>query len=132
VKLVLDTNVVVSALLSPRNPPAKILGLVLSGSAGIALDNGILAEYVDVLNRDKFEFDKDLVKTVLDYMAKEGEYIISAPQKIKLIDEGDRMFYELYKDKSVDFLITGNKKHFPGESNILTPRKFMEKIILGV
>jgi predicted nucleic acid-binding protein len=60
--LVLDINVIVSALLCPQSIPAKILGLVLNGTVGIVYDNNILAEYVDVLNRDKFNINKHSIR----------------------------------------------------------------------
>jgi putative PIN family toxin of toxin-antitoxin system len=130
-KIVLDTNVIVSALLCPQSIPAKIVGLVLNGTIGIVYDNNILTEYVDVLNREKFNINKGLIKIVLDYITNEGEYIIPMPQNIKLIDEEDKIFYELYKSEGVDFLITGNIKHFPKEKNIMMPREFIEIELFG-
>jgi putative PIN family toxin of toxin-antitoxin system len=125
-KIVLDTNVIVSALLCPQGLPAKILGLVLNGTIGIVYDNNILVEYIDVLNREKFKINKEKIKAVLDFITHDGEYIISTPQTKRFADEDDKKFYELYKSGEADFLITGNIKHFPKEKNIITPREFME------
>ncbi|MDR0730098.1 MAG: putative toxin-antitoxin system toxin component, PIN family [Treponema sp.] len=125
-KIVLDTNVIVSALLCPQSLPAKILGLALNGMIGIVYDNNILVEYIDVLNRDKFKINKETIKVVLDYITNDGEYKISVPQNLKFADDDDKIFYELYKSGGVDFLITGNIKHFPKEKNIITPREFIE------
>ena len=127
-KIVLDTNVIVSALLCPQSLPAKILGLVLNGTIGIVYDNNVLVEYIDVLNRDKFKINRETIKVVLDFITNDGEYIISIPQNIKFADEDDKIFYELYKSGEVDFLITGNIKHFPKDKNIITPREFIEII----
>jgi putative PIN family toxin of toxin-antitoxin system len=126
-KIVLDTNVIVSALLCPQSLPAEILDLVLNGTIRIVYDNNVLVEYVDVLNRDKFKLDKETIKVVLDFIRTDGEYIISVPRNIQLIDEDDKMLYELYKN-GADFLITGNIRHFPKEKNIITPREFIETI----
>jgi putative PIN family toxin of toxin-antitoxin system len=125
-KIVLDTNVIVSALLCPQSIPTKILGLVLNGTIGIVYDNNVLAEYIDVLNRDKFKINKETIKVVLDYITTDGEYMISIPQNLKFADEDDKIFYDLYKSDEIDFLITGNIKHFPKEKNIITPREFIE------
>ena len=125
-KIVLDTNVIVSALLCPQSLPAKILGLVLNGTIGIVYDNNVLVEYIDVLNRDKFKINRETIKVVLDFITNDGEYIISMPQNIKFADEDDKIFYELYKSGEADFLITGNIKHFPKDKNIITPREFIE------
>ncbi|MDR2135884.1 MAG: putative toxin-antitoxin system toxin component, PIN family [Treponema sp.] len=79
-KIVLDTNVIVSALLCPQSLPAKILGLVLNGTIGIVYDNNILVEYSDVLNREKFKINKESIKIVLDVLVNDGEYIVSMPK----------------------------------------------------
>ena len=125
-KIVLDTNVIVSALLCPQSLPAKILGLVLNETIGIAYDNNVLVEYIDVLNRDTFKINREIIKTVLDFITNDGEYMISMPQNLKFTDEDGKIFYELYKSGEVDFLITGNIKHFPKEKNIITPGEFIE------
>jgi putative PIN family toxin of toxin-antitoxin system len=124
-KVVLDTNIIVSALLSPQGLPAKILNCVLDGSVIIMYDNNILAEYIDVLGRDSLKINQDLKEVVIDFIAKEGTFGIAIPQKIKFADEDDKIFYDLYKSNDVDYLITGNKKHFPNEKNIVTARIFI-------
>jgi putative PIN family toxin of toxin-antitoxin system len=108
-KTILGANIIVSALLSPQGPPAKILNLVLDKKLTLVYDNRIFAEYVDVLSREKFKFDKELVDLIIDYIAKEGEYARAEFQNIEFTDEGHKMFYELYKSGRVDYLITGNK-----------------------
>jgi putative PIN family toxin of toxin-antitoxin system len=125
-KVILDTNIIVSALLSPHGLSAKILSLVLNGKLTIVYDNIIFAEYADVLNRNKFKLDKELVNLVIDFIAKEGEYVIAEFQNIKFTDEDDKAFYEVYKSGYVDYLITGNKKHFPKEKGIITAREFFD------
>jgi putative PIN family toxin of toxin-antitoxin system len=126
-KVVLDTNIIVSALLSPQGLSAKVLNQVLNGKLTIIYDNNIFAEYVDVLHRSKFKLDKDLVNFIIDFIAKEGEYVIADFQNIQFTDEDDKIFYEVYKSGNVDYLITGNKKHFPEEEGIITVRNFFEK-----
>jgi predicted nucleic acid-binding protein len=99
---------------------------VLNGTAGIVYDNNVLVEYIDVLNREKFKINKESIKAVLEFIKNDGEYALSVPQKVQFADEDDRIFYELYKSGEVDFLITGNIKHFPKEAHIVTPREFIE------
>ena len=127
-KIVLDTNVIVSALLSPSGVPARILALVLEGILTIVYDNKILVEYLDVLNREKLKISKELINLVIDFINKEGEFRIARPQTTKFYDEDDRIFYELYKSGGIDYLVTGNIRHFPHEKGIVTPGKFFEKI----
>jgi len=125
--VVIDTNIIVSALLSPQGLSAKLFNLILEKKIIIVYDNNILFEYSDVLNREKFKLDKELVNIVINFIAKEGEYKTAEFQNIKFNDEDDKAFYELYKNEDVDFLITGNKKHFPDEKNIVTVRNFFNK-----
>jgi putative PIN family toxin of toxin-antitoxin system len=126
-KIILDTNIIVSALLSPHGLPAKILNLVLNGSVIIVYDNNVLAEYTDVLGRARLKINQELKKIIIDFIDKEGDYIIAEPQNIKFDDNDDKIFYELYKSGDIDYLITGNKRHFPKEKGIVTPREFIEK-----
>ena len=93
-KLVLDTNIIVSALLSPGGVPAKILNLVLTGSALLIYDNSVLAEYVYVLGREKLKIDQDLRNLVIDFIEKEGVYTITVPNGNPFMDRDDKMFYE--------------------------------------
>lgn len=125
-KIILDTNIIVSALLSPKGLPAKILNLVLDDQVKIIYDNNILLEYIDVFGREHFKLNQELVNILLDFIEKEGLFKIALPQKIKLNDEDDRIFYELYKSTDADYLITGNKKHFPKDKRIVTAREFID------
>ena len=127
-KIVLDTNIIVSALLSPSGNSARIMALVLDGIVTLVYDNKVLVEYSDVLNRKKLRINNELVKLVIDFISKEGEFRIASPQKAKFDDEDDRVFYELYKSDGIDFLITGNTRHFPREKGIVSPKKFLEEI----
>ena len=126
-KVVIDTNIIVSALLSPRGLSARLLNLVLEKKIIIVYDNNILFEYSDVLNREKFKLDKELVNIIINFIAKEGEYKTAEFQNIKFNDEDDKAFYEIYRNEDVDFLITGNKKHFPDEKKIVTVRNFFNE-----
>ena len=125
-KIVLDTNIIVSALLSPQGLPAKILNLVLNGNVKIIYDNNILSEYIDVLGREELKINQEAVSIVLDFIEKDGEYGIAIPHNKAFDDEDDKIFYELYKSGDVNYLITGNKKHFPKEKGIVTAREFID------
>jgi len=127
-KVVLDTNIIVSALLSPQGLPAKLLNLVFDKQLTIVYDNNIFAEYSEVLNRDRFKLDKELVNLIIDFIAKEGDYVIPKLQNIQFADEDDKIFYEVYKGGDIDYLITGNKKHFPNEKGIVTVKEFFKRV----
>jgi putative PIN family toxin of toxin-antitoxin system len=129
--VVLDTNILVSALINPTGVPATLLGLLLNGRLTVLYDNRILAEYRDVLSREKFHFKKSLILQLLDYVSHEGEFIAAEPLRVPTVSEGDKMFYEVAKSGKAQFLVTGNKKHFPSEDMVRTPKEFLDMYLSG-
>ncbi|MFP4562032.1 MAG: putative toxin-antitoxin system toxin component, PIN family [Spirochaetia bacterium] len=127
--IVLDTNVLVSGLLSPRHPPAQILNLILNQRIRVLYDNRILAEYAGVLHREKFRFSSELIDPVIDFLEKEGVFVTANPVGNKLIDEGDVKFLEVALSGDADYLITGNTKHYPESELVITPALFIEKYV---
>ena len=123
-KVVLDTNVIVSAILTPKGTAAKAVGLVSSGTLIPCYDLRILDEYQTVLLRAKFSFDKALIFQFLTLIQDVGLKVISEPSAIDLHDESDRKFYDTAKVTSA-YLVTGNTKHFPKEDWILTPAEIV-------
>jgi putative PIN family toxin of toxin-antitoxin system len=128
-KVVLDTNVVVSAFLSPLGNPAAILRLVLSRSLDICFDTAILIEYEQVLSREKFagKVYQPAIRRFFELTRDFGLKTISVPCPVILPDETDRKFYEVAK-AAFAVLITGNKKHFPDEPFIKNPAEFIAQI----
>ncbi|MDR2951975.1 MAG: putative toxin-antitoxin system toxin component, PIN family [Treponema sp.] len=125
-KVVIDTNVIVSALLNINGTPAKLLSLILNGNVKILCDNRIIYEYIDVLSRKEFEFPKVLIDDLIGFFKREGEFVNSEYVKIKFSDDTDKKFYEVYKSGKAQFLVTGNIKHFPKEDTIIIPKDFMQ------
>jgi putative PIN family toxin of toxin-antitoxin system len=125
-KIVLDTNIIVSAFINPKGAPGEILSLVLSKKLTLCYDNRIFLEYTEVLKKSKFNFDTILIDAFLDFIKENGEYILAEPKNIQFDDEDDRAFYEVYKSSDANYIITGNKKHFPKENNIITAREYIE------
>ncbi|MDR2444773.1 MAG: putative toxin-antitoxin system toxin component, PIN family [Spirochaetaceae bacterium] len=132
-KVVIDTNVIVSALMNTNGTPAKILSLILNGKVKILYgkvkilyDNRIIFEYIDVLSREDFGFDIEIISDIIDYIMTEGEYVNSEYMNIEFIDEADKKFYEVHKSGEAQYLITGNIKHFPKENAIIIPKSFLE------
>ena len=129
---IIDTNVLVSALLKRGSIPSKILELVFEGVIAPIFSESILREYKTVLNRPKFHFPTELVDNFIIGMEKCSRIIEPKPQKFdktELPDIGDWKFYELlqYCQKSeTTYLVTGNIKHFPDESSIVTPHQMID------
>ena len=129
---VIDTNVVVSALLKWDSVPGNILELSFQGPIIPLLNEEILAEYHDVLKRPKFAFSQEQVKTVLDRIVEVGVFIDADNLEEELPDPKDRVFYEVVMEerKTEDaYLITGNLRHFPDKPFIVTPRQMIDKIL---
>ena len=131
-RIVLDTNILVSAFLSPRSKPARILRLVLQGDIEIVCSEAILAEYEEVLMRPKFKIDTASIYIVLDAIRSKGLTAPSLAKALNLPDKGDEPFLEAALAADADFLITGNTKHFPDEAckghQILGPDEFLPRL----
>jgi putative PIN family toxin of toxin-antitoxin system len=124
--VVLDTNVLVSALINPPGVHAAVLGLVLNGKLTVGYDNRILDEYREVLSRQRFHFKKSLILQLLDYIRQAGEFVAAEPLRIASVSEDGRMFYEVAMTGKAGYLITGNKRHFPSEEIVRTPKEFVD------
>ena len=125
-KVVIDTNVIVPALLNANRTQAKILALLLTGKIKILYDNRIIFEYIDVLSRKNFGFDMETINDIINHIRTEGEFVNSEYMNIEFIDEADKIFYEVHKSGEAQYLLTGDIKHFPKEDSIISPESFLE------
>jgi len=130
VKVVLDTNILVSSLLT-AGPPAIIIDFIADGKIIPFYSNPILQEYWDVLSRKKFGFTSAQVSRLIDDIVRTGIAVEGKQlNKNKKVNEDDRIFYNAAVE-AMAYLITGNIKHFPKESFIVTPAQFLT-IIAGL
>ena len=124
--IVLDTNVLVSALWSPSSKPAAILNAVISRKFTACYDYRILDEYNKVLRRPKFGFSEWEITCLLEPIIKNGISVIAEPlPEISFTDESDKKFYEVAKFCHAP-LITGNTKHYPQDGCITTVADFYQ------
>ena len=127
---VIDTNVLVSALLSSKDDTAtvQVLGKIITGEITPVYSNAITKEYREVLSRKKFGFSEDLIEYLLSAFEKFGILVDPSPSGITLPDMKDVPFYEVVLEKRDDnaYLVTGNIKHFPQKPFIVTPRELLD------
>lgn len=127
---IIDTNVLVSALLSSKEDAAtvQIIGKVIIGEIVPVYSNLITKEYREVLSRKRFGFSGDVINYLLSAIEKYGILIDPAPSGVILPDMKDLPFYEVVLEKRNDetYLVTGNIKHFPKDPFIVTPRELLD------
>ncbi len=124
--VVIDTNILVSALWSRNGAPAKVFSMIIRGRLIPCYDYRILSEYRDVLKRPKFKFSDGEVNSLLDWIETNGRSVIAEPLNVDFTDETDKKFYEVAKFCNAK-LITGNIKHFPDDEIVLTISDFLER-----
>ena len=127
---VIDTNVVVSAMLKFQSVPGQIAREALLGDLIPLLCDEIIAEYREVLARPKFKFDPEAVDMFIDGIIERGIFIDALPVDEVIPDPKDIVFYEVVMEgrKAHDFtyLVTGNIKHFPIKSFVVTPKEMLD------
>ena len=122
--VVVDTNILVSAFWSKAGNPAKIIGLIQRGDIIPCYDYRILEEYGEVLSRAKFGFDEWEINDFLSQIRHDGMSIVPKTIYMPFADESDKKFYEAAKHCNAK-LITGNLKHFPTDSLVISPADFL-------
>ena len=130
IRAVIDTNVLVSALRTrnPDSPVIRIYYAILRGDILVLHSPEIIAEYEDVLHRDKFSFDHNRVNEIIGFIKIRGEAISPVePGDASFPDPDDKVFYcvALAAQDGGAALVTGNRRHFPNADFVLTPSEFV-------
>lgn len=133
-KVVLDTNIIVSANLHPAGLPAIVLRLAANLKIQMCVSPAILAEYETVLRRPKFKFGREHIEAVLQLLRDTSLLLTELPAVTRSRHEEDNRFLECAEAAGADYLITGNLKHFPADkrwktTQIVSPRELLD--ILG-
>src|SRR5690242_8606222 len=113
-RLVIDTNIVVSAALKPDGLQRTVLVLALTKPARCYVTEAILDEYRRVLARPRLKIRKSLRQQLLG-LVKSRAYIVKPTRKLNVTpDPDDNRFLECADAARADYLVTGNQRHFPG------------------
>jgi len=128
---VFDTNVLIASLLSkhPDSATVQVVDAITANQIIPLYNYDILAEYDEVLRREKFRFSEERIKQTLAVIQEYGVSVgTPTPTGEVLPDEDDLVFYEVVMEKRDDdaYLITGNIKHFPQRTFIVTPSEMMQ------
>ena len=123
-QVVIDTNVLVSALMSRSGNPADIVRLMFGKVILPCYDYRVMEEYRTVLNRPRFGFIQAEIQEILAFIESSGLSVLPLPLNTPFMDESDKAFYEVARFCGIK-LITGNKKHYPDEPDILAPAEFL-------
>ena len=129
---VIDTNVLVSAMLKWKSIPGKILELTFNGLIVPLVNDDILKEYREVLSRPKFKLTREIVDNLINGIMENSVFVNEQSLDEYLPDPKDRVFYEVVMEerKNEDaYLVTGNIKHFPIRPYIVTPREMLDIIL---
>lgn len=114
-RIVIDTNILISSLISPNGTAARFMGDVLNGKYEVVVTESIMNEYADVMNRPRFQIDKDIIQYILDWFSRyalfvevdEDDYPIE-----EMPDSKDAVFYVAARCTGA-LLVTRNIKHYP-------------------
>ena len=130
--VVLDTNVVVSAHLKEHGLERFVLDLVLADKLTLFISTEILEEYAGVLSRRKFRLDSEKIASSLRLIEQAARRVRPEHKLTAAKDPDDNKFLECAAAGQVDYLVTGNKRHFPkgwGKVRVVNARELLEAII---
>ena len=130
-RLVLDTNIVVSAALRPDGLQRTIFLLALTKPARLYVSEPILAEYREVLSRPELQIRKGLQRQLLDLIRNRAHIVTPVHPLSITSDPDDNIFLECADAARADYLLTGNPRHFPKfwkKTKIVTSREFINLV----
>ena len=127
-RLVIDTNVLISAAIKPAGLQRTVLLLAITRPARLYVSRPILEEYSEVLGRPELRIRKGLRQQLLQ-LIKNHSYTVVPTRRLDVTsDPDDNMFLECADAARADYLVTGNQKHFPRfwkKTKIITTREFI-------
>jgi len=127
-RLVIDTNMVVSAALKPDGLQRTVLLLAITKPARFYVSEAVIAEYREVLARPELKIRKGLRQQVLQ-LIKSHSQIVTPSRTLQITpDPEDNIFLECADAARADYLVTGNPRHFPKfwkKTKVITSREFL-------
>jgi len=130
-RLVVDTNIVVSAALKPEGLQRTVILLAITKPARLYVSTAIFAEYRDVLSRPELQIRKGLRHQLLQMIKRRAHRVTPARRLQVTSDPADNIFLECADTARADYLVTGNTRHFPRfwkKTKIITSREFISLV----
>ena len=130
-RLVLDTNVVVSAALKPEGLQRTVLLLAITKPARWYVSDAIMSEYSAVLARRELKIQRSLRQQLLQLVNNHCRFVVPSHLPQVTTDPADNIFIECADAARADYLVTGNERHFPGfwkSTKIISSRKFLKLV----
>ena len=127
-RLVIDTNVLISAAIKPAGLQRTVLLLAITRPARLYVSRPILEEYREVLGRPELRIRKGLRQQLLQLIKNHSHTVVPTCRLDVTSDPDDNMFLECADAARADYLVTGNQKHFPRfwkKTKIITTREFI-------
>jgi len=127
-RLVIDTNVLISAAIKPIGLQRTVFLITISKPARLYVSHPILEEYSEVLARPELRIRKGPRLRLLQLMKNHGHIVAPTRQLEATADPADSVFMECTDTARADYLVTGNQKHFPRfwkKTKVVTPREFV-------
>lgn len=134
-RLVLDTNVVVSAVLKPDGLQRLIFQVALSPFCEVFVSTPILTEYEAVLSRKRFKLESHEIQAVMRLIKSKTVLVVPTSTVTAATDPDDNMFLECAEEAEANYLVTGNKKHFPTnwkQTKVVSGREMMTLMLRGL
>jgi len=132
IRVVIDTNVLISALLQPQGLPAQVLLATIAGpKARLCVSGDIYAEYEEVIRRPRFKRSETEIANTLRSIRETGVWVRPAHRLHACVDPSDDVFLECAQAARAHYIVTGNVKHFPakwGDTLIVTPRQLLDAL----
>jgi putative PIN family toxin of toxin-antitoxin system len=129
-RLVLDTNIIVSAALKPHGLPRTVLLIAVTKPARLYVSGAILAEYRRVLRRPELRIRKGPREQLLQLIDRRSQSVVAPSLRVAHDPEDDK-FVACADAARADYLITGNQRHFPKfwkKTKIITAREFIDLV----
>lgn len=133
IRVVLDTNILISALLSPLGPPAQVFLMTIAGlDAQLCVSGDIYTEYEEVIRRPRLNRSDSEIEATLRTIREKGFWVKPTEKVRACSDPDDDIFLECAQAAGAHYLVTGNAKDFPATwvgTQIMTARQFLDAVM---